>query len=187
MKYYKKFLILGLVASFPNVANSYPNRIVNQTNIFSGEVASNLTVGAPLCVSSTGTLVSCPAPLTTGQITSTITLSTTTATLATGMTITTPAAGSYLCSFDTYVQTGTGGNSITVSMFLNTSATGDARTVQFPTATLIDSGYPFYIGMVDVPVTVNGSQSIQVFWSTTASAAQQSSMFNRRLTCRRTN
>lgn len=163
------------------------NSIVTQTNIFSGETASNLTAGAPLVVSSTGKVASGLTVLTTGQVTSTITLSTTTPTLATGMTLTTPAAGSYLCGFDTYVQTGTGGNSITVTLFLNTTTTGIARTVQFPTATLIDSGYPFYIGLNMIPVTVNGSQSIQVFWATSASAAQQSSMFNRALTCLRTN
>lgn len=163
------------------------NSIVTQTNIFSGETASNLTVGAPLCVSSAGKLISCPAPLTTGQITSTINLSTTTPTLATSMTLTTPAAGSYLCTFDTYVQTGTGGNSITIYIYLNTTASGEARTIQFPTATLIDSGYPYYIALPSIPITVNGSQSINGYWSTTASAAQQSSMFNRRLTCVRTN
>lgn len=175
-------IILGLQYQ----AHANWNHFVTQVNVFLGEVASNLTVGAPLVVSSSGTVATGLTVLTTGQITSTITLSTTTPTLATSMTLTTPAAGSYLCGFDTYVQTGTGGNSITVYLYLNTTATGHARSVQFPTATLIDSGYPFYIGLNMVPVTVNGSQSIQVFWSTSASAAQQSSMFNRALTCVRT-
>lgn len=163
------------------------NRFINQANLFLGEVASNLTVGAPLSVSSIGKVASGLTVLTTGEVTGTITLSTTTATLATGMTLTTPAAGTYLCGFDTYVQSGTGGNSITVTFFLNTTTTGIARTVQFPTATLIDSGYPFYVGLNMKSITVNGSQSIQVFWATSASVAQQSSMFNRSLTCVRTN
>lgn len=163
------------------------NRFVNQVNIFLGEVASNLTVGAPLVVSSTGKVATGLTVLTTGEITSTITLSTTTPTLATGMTLTTPAAGTYLCGFDTYVQSGTGGNSVTATFFLNTTTTGIARTVQFPTATLIDSGYPFYLGLNMKSITVNGSQSIQIFWATSASAAQASSMFNRSLTCVRTN
>ncbi len=179
-----KYLLLLLAAE--NVFAFQPN-FVTQTNIFSGEVASNLTSGAPLSVSSTGKVTTGLTVLTTGQITTTITNSSTTPALATSMTLTNPAAGSYLCGFDTYVQTGTGGNSITVYLYLNTTATGVARTVQFPTATLIDSGYPFYIGLNMVPVTVNGSQSIQVYWSTTASAAQQSSMINRTLTCVRTN
>lgn len=183
MKY--RISILLVLASVN--AHADWNRFVSQMNIFLGEVASNLTVGAPLVVSSTGKVGTGLTVLTTGQITSTITLSTTTPTLATGMTLTTPAAGSYLCGFDTYVQSGTGGNSVNVFLYLNTTATGIARTVQFPTATLIDSGYPFYIGLNMVPVTVSGSQSIQVFWSTSASAAQQSSMFNRALTCVRTN
>lgn len=183
----KIFLLPFIWLSLCKPAEAGWQNFVSQVNIFLGEVASNLTVGAPLVVSSTGKVATGLTVITTGQITTTINLSTTTPTLATSMTLTTPAAGSYLCGFDTYVQSGTGGNSITVYLYLNTTATGNARTVQFPTATLIDSGYPFYIGLNMVPVTVNGSQSIQVFWSTSASAAQQASMFNRALTCVRTN
>lgn len=123
--------------------------------------------------------------LTTGQITASQTLSTTTPTQMTSMTLTTPAAGTYYVDFGCTAQTGTGGNSVTVYVYLNTTATGESRTIQFPTATLIDSGYPFYIG-ISMPVTVSGSQSINIYWSTTASAAQQSTVLNRRLTAIRT-
>lgn len=177
----KKYFILLFLTI--NTHAAFESGFISQTNIFSGEVCSNLTEGAPLVVSTTGKVSTGLTILTTGEVTSTITLSTATPTLATGMTLTDPPAGTYLCGFDTYVQTGTGGNSITVYFYLNTTATGIARTVQFPTATLIDSGYPFYIGMSWKSITVSGSQSIQVFWSTSASAAQQSSMFNRSLTC----
>lgn len=118
--------------------------------------------------------------LTTGQITATQTLSTTTPTQMTSMTITTPAAGTYMVLFDGTAQSGTGGNSITIYYYLNTTASGESRTIQFPTATLIDSGYPYTMAMHAL-LTVNGSQSINVFWSTTASAAQQSTFLNRRL------
>jgi hypothetical protein len=154
---------------------------------FIGEVVFNATKGAPLVADANGKLASGLTVLTTGQITATQTLSTTTPTLMTSMTLTTPAAGTYLVFFDCTAQTGTGGNSITVYLYLNTTASGESRNIQFPTATLIDSGYPFYVGLSAIPVTVNGSQSINIYWSTTASAAQQSTVLNRRLTAVRTN
>lgn len=155
--------------------------------LFIGEVVKNAVDGSPLVADANGKLASGLTVLTTGQITATQNLSTTTLTQMTSMTLTTPAAGTYLVWFDASVQTGTGGNSITVAVFLNTTTTGETRTIQFPTATLIDSGYPHYIGLQAIPVTVSGSQSINIFWSTTASAAQQSTVLNRRLTALRTN
>ncbi len=118
--------------------------------------------------------------ISTGQITTTQTLSTTTPTQMTSMTLAAPPAGTYLVFFDGTVQTGTGGNSVTTYYYLGTVATGESRNIQFPTATLIDSGYPFTMAMHAV-LTVNGSQNINVYWSTTASAAQQSTFLNRRL------
>lgn len=177
------FLILGLLCNFPNIASA---RVENPI-LFIGEVAKNATVGAPLVADANGKLASGLTVLTTGQITANQTLSTTTPTQMTSMTLTTPAAGTYLVWFDATAQTGTGGNSITVYVYLNTTASGESRTVQFPTATLIDSGYPLYVGLQAIPVTVSGSQSINIFWSTTASAAQQSTVLNRRLTALRTN
>lgn len=166
---------------FPPNANAGWQNFVTMTNIFLGEVASNLTVGAPLSVSSTGTVTSGIPFLTTGQITATQNLSTATPTQMTSMTLSDPAAGTWIVSFGTTVQTGTGGNSITIYIYLNTTASGEARTIQFPTATLIDSGYPSSISFVDIPIAVNGSQNINIFWSTSASAAQQSTVLNRRL------
>lgn len=118
--------------------------------------------------------------LTTGQVTTTQTLSTTTPTQMTSMTLTAPAAGTYMVFFDGTVQSGTGGNSVSTYFYLGTTASGESRNIQFPTATLIDSGYPFSIAMHSI-LTVNGSQNINVYWSTTASAAQQSTFLNRRL------
>lgn len=173
-------LILALM-----LAGSAQARVENPS-LFVGEVVFGSTAGVPLAADSSGDLVSGLTVLTTGQITASAPLSTTTPTQLTSMTLTTPAAGTYLVDFDGTAQTGTGGNSITVYVYLNTTATGEARTVQFPTATLIDSGYPYHLG-IRMPVTVNGSQSINIYWSTTASAAQQSTFLNRRLTAIRTN
>lgn len=178
------FILIGL---FHFLGSSALGNFVTQTNIFSGEVASNLTVGAPLTVSATGKITTGLTVLTTGQITATATNSSTTPAQMTSMTLTTPAAGTYFVFFSGTVQTGTGGNSITVYVYLNTTATGESRTIQFPTATLIDSGYPLYIG-IDLPnVVVSGAQSINIFWSSSASAAQASTILNRRLTAIRTN
>lgn len=177
----KKLLLLLILL---NSTSSFAgwDHFVSQVNLFLGEVASNLTLGAPLSVSATGTLQSGVPFLSTNQITATQTLSTTTPTQMTSMTLTTPAAGTWLVSFDGTAQTGTGGNSITIYIYLTTTATGNSRTIQFPTATLIDSGYPMTMNFSNVPVTVNGSQNINIYWSTSASAAQQSTFLNRQLT-----
>lgn len=171
----------GILLVVASLASANPNSIVSQTNIFSGEVASALTTGAPLSVSSAGKVTTGLTVLTTGQLTSQPTNSSTTPTQLTGATLTTPAAGTYWVFFEGAAQTGTGGNSITIYIYLNTTATGESRTIQFPTATLIDSGYPMSIGMNLPGVVVSGSQSINVFWSSSASAAQKSTMLNCRL------
>lgn len=91
--------------------------------------------------------------------------------LLTGMTVT-PVAGTYQVFFDMTVQTTTGGNSITVGIYnAGTLVTASGRTIQFPTATLINSGYPFHIGSQANGVTVNGSQAITVEWSTSGGTA----------------
>lgn len=177
MKRYKKVLIAALIVSTPLVGYSRVENFI----LFIGQVVKNGTLGAPLSVDANGKLVSGIPFLTTGQITATQTLSTTTPTQMTSMTLTTPAAGTWIVSFGTTAQTGTGGNSITIYIYLNTTATGEARTIQFPTATLIDNGYPFSVSFVEIPIAVNGSQSINIYWSTSASAAQQSTVLNRRL------
>lgn len=110
---------------------------------------------------------------------STVTTASATPAVYGSMTLT-PIAGTYLSHFDTYVQSTAGGNSITMGLYLaGTVIATSPRTVQFPTATLIDSGYPFYIGIQGQVVTVNGSQTVDVRWSTNGGTA---SGFNRTLT-----
>lgn len=111
--------------------------------------------------------------------TSTATTLSATPALLTGMTVT-PIAGTYQVFFDTSAQTTTGGNSITFEIYNNGSAIANSsRTIQFPTATLIDSGYPFFCGSQANAVTVNGSQAITVEWSTNGGTA---TCLNRTLT-----
>lgn len=120
-----------------------------------------------------------------GLVTSTVsaqsTVTTTSATPAVyGSMTLTPIAGNYLVSFDTYVQSTAGGNSITMGLYVaGTVVSTSPRTIQFPTATLIDSGYPFYIGIQGQIITVTGSQTVDIRWSTNGGTA---SGFNRTLT-----
>lgn len=120
-----------------------------------------------------------------GLLTSTVsaqtTVTTTSATPAVyGSMTLTPIAGNYLVAFDTYVQSTAGGNSITTGLYIaGTVVATSPRTIQFPTATLIDSGYPFYIGIQGQIITVNGSQTVDIRWSTNGGTA---SGFDRTLT-----
>lgn len=185
---WKVYLLIALLLFPANYSNAgFRNGFENQVNIFSGEVASGLTAGAPLSVSSTGTVNTGLSWYTSGQVTSQPTLSTTTPTQLTGGTISAPPAGTYWIWFDGSAQSGTGGNSITVYIYLTSTATGESRNIQFATATLIDSGYPYAIAMHQPGVVLNGSQNINIFWSTSASAAQASKMLNFRVSALRTN
>lgn len=92
----------------------------------------------------------------------------------------TPIAGTYQVFFDTSAQTTTGGNSITFVIQVNgTSIAASSRNIQFPTATLIDSGYPFSCATQANGAVVNGAQTITVFWSTNGGTA---TCLNRTLT-----
>lgn len=101
------------------------------------------------------------------------TVTTTSATPATyGSMTLTPVGGTYLAIFDTYVQSTAGGNSITVGLYIaGTVVANSPRTVQFPTATLIDTGYPFYIGIQGQIITVTGSQVVDIRWNTNGGTA----------------
>lgn len=115
------------------------------------------------------------------SVSSTSSATTTSATqaLLTSMTLT-PIAGVYQVFFDTTAQSTTGGNSITFQIYNNGSAIANSsRTIQFPTATLIDSGYPFSCATQANAVTVNGSQAVTVEWSTNGGTA---TCLNRTLT-----
>lgn len=111
--------------------------------------------------------------------TSNATTTSATQALLTGMTVT-PIAGTYQVFFDTSAQSTTGGNSITFQIYNNGAAIANSsRTIQFPTATLIDSGYPFSCATQANGVTVNGAQAITVEWSTNGGTA---TCLNRTLT-----
>lgn len=149
---------------------------------FIGQYILGGTAGAPLSADANGQLVSGTSNQ---SVSSQSTITTTSATDVPVTSITlTPVAGTYWVFFDTYMQSTTGGNSITISIYAGgTQIAASARTIQFPTATLIDSGYPFYAASQAQGVVVNGSQAITVEWHTNGGTA---TMINRTLTIIRT-
>lgn len=165
----KVLLILAFVGVFTNIGHADWNRFVSQANIFSGEVASNLTDGAPLVVSSTG-------KITTGinfnEITGTANITTTSATdvLLTGVTYT-PVVGVWQCLFSTWLIHSNGNATITMSYYVGGSQSSNSVRVVIP-----------FVGALsaitqDIPVTmhgiftVNGSQAIAIEWHTSTGTA----------------
>lgn len=112
-KYLSVCFILGFLLLFTNISQAERNRIVNQVNIFLGEVASNLVPGAPLSVSQTGTVQS-GIPFYSSS-TTTATTCATTLTTVTGITIT-PVAGTYLILYSTDVNSANGGTVVTFNV-----------------------------------------------------------------------
>lgn len=145
------------------------NNFVTKTNIFSGEVASNLTPGAPLSVSSTGTVT---VGINNTEITASSSVSgTTTQTLLTGMTVT-PVAGTYLVIFSTAVTSNQSGGTQTFAIYVaGTQNAGSVRIVG-PFAGGALSATSAICGVTtQAVVTVTGSQAITIEWSSTGTAA----------------
>jgi hypothetical protein len=104
---------------------------ISQTNIFSGEVASNLTVGAPLVVSSTG-------KVTTGinytEVSATSATTTTSASdgVMTTMTTTPGIVGTYFVAFSATCINNTGTQTVTFSIYNNGVQKTDSVRVFMP-------------------------------------------------------
>jgi hypothetical protein len=169
-----KFALLCIIIQGLQSALASPNVFVTHTNIFSGEVASGLTDGAPLVVSSTG-------KITTGinfnEITSTSNVTTTSASdvAFTGITYT-PVAGTWQCIFSTWLTHSSGNATITMSYYIG--GVQNAASVR----TIIPFVGALSAITQDIPITmhgifaVNGSQAIAIEWHTstgTATAHQQ--------------
>lgn len=161
------FFFILLLAS----QDVFAERIVNQVNIFSGEVASNLTVGAPLVVSSTGKVAT---GLTTSSVESVADTTTTSATdvLINLMTLT-PVSGTYLVYFCTTIESGTNNANIFVSIYANAAQVLGTEMSGTPQ---IQGGVTPSLNM-RVPIctiglaTVNGAQAIEARWRRSAGTA----------------
>jgi hypothetical protein len=143
---------------------------ISQTNIFSGEVASNLTDGAPLVVSSTG-------KITTGLTSGEAVLASSTVTSATdvalsGVTLT-PVAGTYFAMFSTYLTHSTGNATITMSLYVGGVQNANSVRVAMPfvgAISAVTQDMPLATSSI---VTVNGSQTIAVEWHTSTSTGTE--------------
>lgn len=177
----KRLLLVLMILSGVGVAHADINRIIKQVNVFLGEVASNLTVGAPLSVSSTGTVTT---GITTTNATATGSTTTTSGTdaLLGSMTLT-PAAGTYFCILTTVIQQNIAGDSITISFYVggvqDATSIVDAAPFAGGTLTSGSSSAPFVTHGV---YTVNGSQAIAIEWHVSGGTG---TAFQRKLTCAR--
>lgn len=162
----KKFIFVVLL--FGSVAFS-SQTFVTMTNIFLGEVASNLTEGAPLSVSSTGKVMS-GIPFTIIS-SGTATTCATSQTAITGITVT-PVAGTYLITYSTDFNSTNGGTIVTVNLSVGGTNIGGAQRKFQPfaggTLTSGNQRLPFSVTTIQ---TVNGSQAIAANCLTSASTA----------------
>lgn len=137
--------------------------------MFIGEVVKNATVGAPLIADANGKLAS---GITSTELTfsSNITTTSASAVVLTGMT-TTPAAGTYLVLFSSWLTHSNGNATITMSYFVGgVQRTDTIRTIiPFVGAlSAITQDIPVSINAI---ITVNGSQAIAVEWLTSTGTA----------------
>lgn len=149
-------------------------RFVNQTNIFSGEVASNLTIGAPLSVDINGKLTSgLPTPTFVG-VAGTITVATNAAyATMTSLTLSPVTAGTYQVHCRTSIAHTTNNAAVLMAVFNNAVIVADS----------ISTGTPFIQGGVTpslaVPMvlysntetTISAGQAISCGWRTSAGTA----------------
>lgn len=176
-----RFSNLALILLLSTEALGGWQHFVTQTNIFLGEVASNLTAGAPLSVSSTGTVTT---GITTVVLNATGNVTTTSGTDAvlSGMT-TTPVAGTYWCIFTGSMQQNLAGDFLSVSFYIG--GTQDANSI---IRTAPFAGGALTAGQGSVPYvtqgvyTVNGSQAIAVEWNVSGGTGTS---FIRKLVCLR--
>lgn len=169
----KNKLILILFASITIALFNSPQlsaRIVNNI-LFIGEYILNGSPGSVLSISANGFLQFGFYELSTGNVTGNITTTSSTPSQVGSMTLTPVYTGLYDVEFETSVQSTTGGNSISCFVYINGSATGWTVGIQFPTATLIDSGFPTYLGCHAYLLSVTAGQPVQIFWSTSGGTA----------------
>lgn len=166
------FIYFVLLLSSPSFAGL--NQFVTERNIFSGEVASNLTPGAPLSVSSTGKVTT---GISNGEVGSgTASTCTTTAGTLNGMTVT-PVAGTYLVLFSSDFSSANAG--ITVTLEFQVAATlwpfSQRKFSPFAGGTLT-SGSQRIPASLNSIIVVNGSQAITVNCQMSANSASTASM-----------
>ena len=143
------------------------NQFVTERNVFSGEVASNLTDGAPLSVSSTGKLIS-GIPNSSAYNDANFTC-TTTDQVVTGVTLSAPPAGTYEVTMAGDISSPTSGVVVTMHFQSNGATTthGSIKTMPFAGGTLTSGSQriPFAKTVI---TTLNGTNALEVWCSTSS-------------------
>lgn len=163
----KFFLITILLVSI--CASSFGNQFVSSLSIFSGEVASNLTAGAPLSVSSTGKVAS-GLSVTEVSATADTTTTSTTDVLINSMTET-PASGTYIVWFDTCVDHSAQSVAVVVSLYVGGTLKADSVRSPVPRFNGVGANTLTPCISINGKVTVNGSQAIEARWKTASGTA----------------
>lgn len=163
----KIFLSLMISLSLCSNANAGWDHFVSQVNIFLGEVASNLVVGAPLSVSLLGKVMS-GIPDGSAYNDANFTC-TTTDQVITGVTIAAPPAGTYRIAMSGDVNSATGGTIVTIHFESNGASTthGQLKFMPFAGGTLT-SGNQRVVFSKDIITTLNGTSPLEVWCSTSA-------------------
>lgn len=167
MKYKTLLFLSSYLTCGISFAGITPSGFITQTNIFSGEVASNLTVGAPLSVSSTGKVTS-GIPNSSVYNDANFTC-TTTDQVITGVTIAAPPAGTYEVSMAGDVSSPTAGVIVTIHFESNGASTthGQLKFMPFTGGTLTTGSQriPFAKTII---TTLNGTNTLEVWCSTSS-------------------
>lgn len=168
-----KLLRISNVIVLLLISNASANHIVSQTNIFSGEVASNLTSGAPLSVSAAGKITTgitnFSPNLSSGAITTTSTASPPTAVM-TGLTET-PAAGTYGVTFSGWFTNTTGNQTTTICIAIAGTCQTASEITFVPFSGAVGGVNDGTAASTGDFVTVNGSQAIAMVWNAAGGTA----------------
>lgn len=135
--------------------------------LFIGKGVLGAVAGAPLSADANGTLVSGISNIEVSA-TSNATTSSGTDALMTSMT-STPVAGTYLVWFSCDLNSPTGGAVVSVSYYIGGSQKADSlrKIMPFAGGTLTAGNQRVAVAINGV-VTVNGSQAVEVRWSTSS-------------------
>lgn len=161
-------LILAFAILFANIAHAD----VRNPSLFIGEVVTGGTPSTGLYIDANNKLASGSAPVTNAALkfTANITTTSTTDVVLTGMT-TTPAAGTYLVTFSTWLTHSNGNATVTMSIFAGGAQAASTARTTLPFSGAVGSANNGLEAGTNGIVTVNGSQAIALEWHTSTGTA----------------
>lgn len=158
--------LIGLFLLTPGVVSA---RVENPI-LFLGEVVKNGTPGAVLTTDLNGKLTSGYSAGSVGEASATTTTTTSTNADAVMDSMTfTPRAGTYLLWFSTDLSSATSGAVVTISFYAGGSqiAASQRKVMPYAGGTLTAGSQRIMVSTNSV-ATVNGSQAIEIHWSTSS-------------------